>query len=307
MSTLIIDSASDRTILGLFTEEPGTSALTVLKGARDHASRILPAIDVLLRSYDLTPAKLEKIVVGVGPGSYTGTRIAISVAQGLAFANTTPIAPIDSIELYAYLVSAYLDECSKLGEHPDYRSEHLQTIHIWAFIDARMGQYYLGKLELDHRTTANWKCTLNDKDQTVSYFSEAASQIQTASQASAASHSTRHSCGILFDSFKTLDSLTAHSASGSDAASAIRDANGICTLDQVLGALESHTYSVAKTTNLDADSAAFILKPHRTLHQAFHNTVIHRLSELALLPASDIEASYLRQSIGWDKRTRIRV
>ena len=49
-----------------------------------HGSDLMPAIDSLMKEASLTPSQLTRVVVGRGPGSYTGLRVAAATALGLA-------------------------------------------------------------------------------------------------------------------------------------------------------------------------------------------------------------------------------
>lgn len=58
---------------------------------RDHAKRITGALDTLFKQAGLTPRDLRGVSVGVGPGSYTGLRVGIATAQGLARGLNIPL------------------------------------------------------------------------------------------------------------------------------------------------------------------------------------------------------------------------
>lgn len=64
-----------------------------------HGRTLLPAIEELLASTGLQIADLEGLVVGLGPGSYTGLRVGLTAAKTLAFAIARPLATLDSLEL----------------------------------------------------------------------------------------------------------------------------------------------------------------------------------------------------------------
>lgn len=55
------------------------------------AQLVLPLIDELLKEHSLMPKDLEKIEVNVGPGSFTGVRVGVSIANALAFALQIPV------------------------------------------------------------------------------------------------------------------------------------------------------------------------------------------------------------------------
>lgn len=71
------------------------------------AQVILTEIDLLLKSQNTTLNQLDAIAFGCGPGSFTGARIAASIAQGLSYALKLPVIPISSLKALAY--SAYLE------------------------------------------------------------------------------------------------------------------------------------------------------------------------------------------------------
>lgn len=62
---------------------------------------LAPAIDDLLRRLQLDVADLKGIGVTIGPGSYTGLRVGLSVAKGLALAYQTPLIGIDTLDVLA--------------------------------------------------------------------------------------------------------------------------------------------------------------------------------------------------------------
>src|SRR3954470_6762837 len=94
---------------------------------RRHAELILPMIDSLLSEARLSRRSLDGIAVGRGPGAFTGVRLAISVAQGLALGLDIPVVPVSSL--------AALAQGAPEQTHGD---------ALLAAIDARMGEIYAG-------------------------------------------------------------------------------------------------------------------------------------------------------------------
>jgi tRNA threonylcarbamoyladenosine biosynthesis protein TsaB len=69
---------------------------------RETMSEILPAIDDLLKRAGLAKDDIEVIIVGIGPGSYTGLRIGVVTAKSLAQTLGVPIIGIPSMDAIAY-------------------------------------------------------------------------------------------------------------------------------------------------------------------------------------------------------------
>ena len=78
---------SDR-LLGLYTIDNGLTQSELL----------LPMAENLLKSLNLTFRDVELYAVAVGPGSFTGVRIGVSLVKGLAFANNTPCVAVSTLE-----------------------------------------------------------------------------------------------------------------------------------------------------------------------------------------------------------------
>ncbi len=97
---------------------------------RAHARILLPMIDAILARAALKLTDLDAIAFAQGPGSFTGVRMAASVAQGLAFGTQLPVIPLSSL---AILAQARVEEAV----------EQL----IVPLIDARMGEVYAGFYE----------------------------------------------------------------------------------------------------------------------------------------------------------------
>lgn len=62
---------------------------------------LLEDVDELLRNADASPADLDALVVGTGPGSFTSTRIGLAVAQGLGLALELPVAGVSTLQALA--------------------------------------------------------------------------------------------------------------------------------------------------------------------------------------------------------------
>jgi len=77
---------------------------------RRHGELVLPMADSLLAEAGMSRQALEGIAVGRGPGAFTGVRLAISLAQGMAMALDLPVVTVSSLQALAMEEDAGLDD-----------------------------------------------------------------------------------------------------------------------------------------------------------------------------------------------------
>ena len=106
---LSIDTASEMASIGL-TAEGALVAESTWRCRRNHTVELLPAIDQLLARAGATKGDLRAVFVCSGPGMYTGLRVGISVAKGLARALELPMVGVGRLELDAYPHAAFPGE-----------------------------------------------------------------------------------------------------------------------------------------------------------------------------------------------------
>lgn len=69
---------------------------------KNHSQKLMPLIDSLFKSVDISIEDIDLFAVSAGPGSFTGLRIGIATAKGLAHATGKPIIGVSSIKAMAY-------------------------------------------------------------------------------------------------------------------------------------------------------------------------------------------------------------
>lgn len=90
MHTLFIDTTSNKEItVGLFIDD---KKYMIQKALDFHKAQIvLPLIEALLKKHKVTLQQINAIEVNPGPGSFTGVRVGVSVANALSFALDIPV------------------------------------------------------------------------------------------------------------------------------------------------------------------------------------------------------------------------
>jgi tRNA threonylcarbamoyladenosine biosynthesis protein TsaB len=101
-----------------------------LDATRRHARDLAATVDALLRAEGLRPADLTGVVVGIGPGSYTGLRVGLISAKTLAYALGCRLVPVPTFAAIAERAPA-------------------EAGHLWVIADALQGQVYLQRFARD--------------------------------------------------------------------------------------------------------------------------------------------------------------
>jgi tRNA threonylcarbamoyladenosine biosynthesis protein TsaB len=129
MRVLAVDTATEACSVALLNgdefierfEERGPS----------HAPQILDMVEAVLAQAQVSLAMLDGIAASIGPGAFTGVRISVAVAQGLAFGAELAVIPITTLEALAF-------QAMRGGSD-----------HALACLDARMGEVYWGCFAAD--------------------------------------------------------------------------------------------------------------------------------------------------------------
>ncbi|MFQ2340989.1 tRNA (adenosine(37)-N6)-threonylcarbamoyltransferase complex dimerization subunit type 1 TsaB [Aeromonas dhakensis] len=129
LKILAVDTATEACSAALLVGEKVFSRWE--EAPRDHTRKILPMVQAVLDEAGVTLEELDAIAFGRGPGSFTGVRIGIGVAQGLALGAGVPLIGISTLAAMAQ------------GAHRLDGAERVLTA-----IDARMDEVYFGQYEL---------------------------------------------------------------------------------------------------------------------------------------------------------------
>lgn len=125
MSVLALDASTYRASLAVLEGARVVArARAEMRGA--DAERLMPAVAAMLDEAAVTPAALERIVCGAGPGSFTSLRIAAAITKGLAFGADVPVYAVSSLGL----IVAGSDQTTGPGRYV-------------AAVDALRGEHYV--------------------------------------------------------------------------------------------------------------------------------------------------------------------
>ncbi len=120
MKILAIETATPASSIALGDGRAVVASATRVD-RRGHGSFIVPAVDFCFDQAGWNPNDLDAIVVDVGPGLYTGIRVGLSTAQGMAAALGIPVVPVRSLDAVALQAAT--------GRR-----------HIYAVVDVRRGE-----------------------------------------------------------------------------------------------------------------------------------------------------------------------
>lgn len=102
MLILAIDTALDACAAGVLDTDAGRLiAQESLVMKRGHAEALMPLIARVIRDSGITFAALDRIAVTTGPGSFTGLRVGLSAARGIALAANKPVVGVTTLNAYA--------------------------------------------------------------------------------------------------------------------------------------------------------------------------------------------------------------
>jgi tRNA threonylcarbamoyladenosine biosynthesis protein TsaB len=130
MRVLALDTATEACSVALLSGDEFISRSA--EGGRWHAQQVLEMVEAVLAEAEGSLSMLDGIAASIGPGAFTGVRISVSVAQGLAFGAGLRVVPVSTLEALA--LQAVQSGGGRLA---------------LACLDARMGEVYWGCFAAD--------------------------------------------------------------------------------------------------------------------------------------------------------------
>ena len=124
MRVLAIDTALEACAAAVLDTELGKVASETLPMVRGHAEALIPLIGRVMQQAAMPFAALDRIAVTTGPGSFTGLRVGISAARGIALAAGKPACGLTTLAAFAAPHIAH-DDTTSVAVAIDARHEHV--------------------------------------------------------------------------------------------------------------------------------------------------------------------------------------
>jgi len=130
--------------IGIGREILGRQAFS---GPMRHSAELFPAISGLLEQIERQCSQIEQVYISVGPGSFTGIRIAVTLAKTMHLANGARIVAVNTMQVIAENAADYMKE------------KQIRINKIATILDAKRGQFYVAAFE---RQNDHWVRCLPD-------------------------------------------------------------------------------------------------------------------------------------------------
>ena len=151
MIILGIDTSTDQLGLGLSNTHSIIAEIND-RSSREHASQIIGGIDSLLTRANIHKTDITGLAVAIGPGSFTGLRIGLAVAKGMALALGVPIIGISTYEVIARRLK---DEYQSFFLSSPMRRGEYYLVQVGDDVDIRRGIITITAEELPQKIGQN--------------------------------------------------------------------------------------------------------------------------------------------------------
>jgi tRNA threonylcarbamoyladenosine biosynthesis protein TsaB len=127
-------------------------------GPMRHSAEIFPAVHKLLERFSRKPKEIEHIYISVGPGSFTGLRIAVALAKTMHLANAAKIIAVDTLDVIAANATDYISDFACAT--PDKKEDKVKGLtRLATILDAKRGQFFIAAYQNEQ---GGWKKTMPD-------------------------------------------------------------------------------------------------------------------------------------------------
>ena len=121
-------------------------------GGNNHAKHLLPFVDEVLKQGGCTVSDLNGVAVSVGPGSYTGLRIGVSTAKGIAYTAGIPVMAVGTLESIAQ------------GARESWTDASAEPLQIVPMLDARRMEVFTTRYSFDMQSLEEVSAKIVDEN-----------------------------------------------------------------------------------------------------------------------------------------------
>ena len=129
-------------------------------GGNNHAKHLLPFVDEVLKQGGCTVSDLNGVAVSVGPGSYTGLRIGVSTAKGIAYTAGIPVMAVGTLESIAQ------------GARESWTDASAEPLQIVPMLDARRMEVFTTRYSFDMQSLEEVSAKIVDENTFAELLSE---------------------------------------------------------------------------------------------------------------------------------------
>ena len=98
MYTILLDSSNTKLAVGI-AKEGKVLKSTIYEAWQEQSEHMIPEISAILEDFNVKNEEIDDVMVAIGPGSYTGVRIAITIAKTMGFALKIEVFPVSSLQV----------------------------------------------------------------------------------------------------------------------------------------------------------------------------------------------------------------
>jgi len=139
---LYIDTAGPDALVGI-SKGQEIIGIRENKVSTTHAEFVQVAVKELFISLSMTASELDAVVVTLGPGSYTGLRVGLASAKGLAYALQKPLIGLSTLQLLAHRALRILDH-PPLNPSSNTNIQDQDSVQIFSMLDAKRMEVFGG-------------------------------------------------------------------------------------------------------------------------------------------------------------------
>lgn len=145
---IAIDTSTSQTGLACY-DHSGLLGEWAWQSGRNHTAQVLPQLAMLLRHLGQSQHDLQAVAVALGPGSWSGLRVGMSLAKGLAWAGNLALVGVGTLDVLAY-------------QHPRYRP----LVRIYPMIRLGRGRFATAEFAAGERGE-RWQRVSEDRNVTL--------------------------------------------------------------------------------------------------------------------------------------------